>query len=203
MADYKPNSHKYKNEQNEKTKQVSKVVKGSVKTKKKSGLRKIADAFTPEDTSSALLNIVYDTIIPVVKRAILNIVNDSADTLLNGKSGSSRHGSYGNSGGISYRRYYEEPRNTTRSTRAISAQLGCDFDDIIYASRGDAEKVLRKMDEMFETYGFVSLADMYEAAGITPPYTYNRYGWKSLRTATVIKVADGYMIRLPKAALLD
>ena len=202
MADYKPNSHKYKNEQNEKTKQVRKVVKGSVKTKKKSSWRKFADAFTPEDTNSAMLNIFYDTIVPVIKRAILNIVNDSADTLLNGKSGSSNRSSY-NGSGISYRRYYDEPRSAARSTRAVSAQLGCEYDDIIYNNRGDAEKVLRKMDEMFETYGFVSLADMYEAAGITPPYTYNRYGWKSLRTATVVRTGDGYMIRLPKATLLD
>jgi hypothetical protein len=50
----------------------------------------------------------------------------------------------------------------------------------------------------------VTVADMYDMADSTAPYTSNRYGWTSLRTAEVKRVQGGYyIIDLPKAAPID
>lgn len=51
MEEYKSNSHKSRQNQNDDIpeKRVEKVVSGSVKSKKKNGLQKITNVFVPED----------------------------------------------------------------------------------------------------------------------------------------------------------
>ena len=55
------------------------------------------------------------------------------------------------------------------------------------------------MDEMMETYGQVRVADMYDLVGITGEYTDNNYGWTNIRNAEVVRVRDGYKIKMPRA----
>ena len=43
---------------------------------------------------------------------------------------------------------------------------------------------------------------MYDLAGVTCDYTYNDYGWTSLRDAEVVRIRDGYYIKLPRAKAL-
>ena len=66
-------------------------------------------------------------------------------------------------------------------------------------SRGEAEEVITRMDELIETYGVVSVADLYDLVGKTCEYTDNKYGWTNVRNAEPIRVRDGWMLRLPKA----
>ena len=39
--------------------------------------------------------------------------------------------------------------------------------------------------------------------GVSGNYTDNKYGWTDIRNASVIRVRDGYMIKLPKALPLN
>ena len=75
--------------------------------------------------------------------------------------------------------------------------------DIILDNRGEAEEVLLRMDEIVATYGTVSVADLYDLVGITGAYTDNKYGWTDIRSASVVRVRDGYMIKLPRALPLN
>ena len=60
------------------------------------------------------------------------------------------------------------------------------------------------MDELISIYGFVSVADLYDMVGITQPYTYNKYGWTNLNSASATKLrGGGYLLNLPKALPLD
>ena len=77
------------------------------------------------------------------------------------------------------------------------------LDDIILESRGEAEDVLERMDELIATYQLVSVADFYDLVGVSGNYTDNKYGWTDIRNASVIRVRDGYMIKLPKALPLN
>jgi len=50
----------------------------------------------------------------------------------------------------------------------------------------------------------VSVADLYELVGIQGSYTDNKYGWtKNIRNASVVRVRDGYLLKLPKALPFD
>jgi hypothetical protein len=77
------------------------------------------------------------------------------------------------------------------------------YDDIILPTRGEAEEVLTRMDELMDTYGLVRVADLYDLVGITGEYTDNRYGWTNITRAEIIRNRDGYMIKMPRAVPID
>lgn len=197
-TDFKPNSHMYKNEEK---KRVEKVVKGSVKTKKKTEIKKFADVFVSEDVHSVGSYIVMDVLVPTIKKAIVDIVTDGVNMLFFGDSGKGRK-SNGNASYVSYRSYSDRNNNggARRSERSRSRYS---YDDIVLDSRGEAEDVLERMDELVDMYGSVTVADMYDLVGITGNYTDNKYGWTNIRNAEVIHVRDGYMLKLPKALPID
>ena len=61
MQDYKPNSHRFKEEQKKaaaEEKKIEKVVKGKVKTKKRSEISKLSDVFISEDGKEYIITAV-------------------------------------------------------------------------------------------------------------------------------------------------
>lgn len=76
------------------------------------------------------------------------------------------------------------------------------YNDIVFSNRGDAEEVLSGMLELFEHFKVVSVADLFDLAGLRCNYTDNNYGWTNLQDARVERVCGGYVIRLPKATKL-
>ena len=103
---------------------------------------------------------------------------------------------------ISYRKYYDDRERRDRES-SNRTRTGYEYDDIILDNRGEAEDVLSRMDELIDTYGVVSVADFYDLVGITGNYTDNKYGWSDIRNASVVRVREGYMIKLPKALPLN
>ena len=201
--DYKPNSNRYKKEQNNapaERKKVEKVVKGTVKTRKKSEISKLKDTFISEDVSNVKSYIVMDVLIPAAKKAISDIVRDGIDMILYGdthKGRSSSGASY-----VSYRSYSDRDRRDTRR-ESSRTRVGYDYDDIVLESRVEAEEVLQRMDELIETYGIVSVADLYDLVGKSCNYTDNKYGWTNIRNAEPVRVRDGYLLKMPKAGPID
>ena len=204
--EYKPNSHKYKERQkaaaSEKEKRAEKVVQGKVKLKKKNEVRKFADVFVAEDTHSVKDYLLMEVAIPAIKNTIIDLITNGINMLLNGDTGTKtrrRSGDY-----ISYRDYSNRDRDR-RDRRDSSVRSRFDFDDLVFGSRGDAEATLEQLDDIIERYGVASVLDLYESAdlGGSAPWTANKYGWSSLRSADVIKVRDGYVIKLPKAMPFD
>ena len=202
MEEYKPNSHKYKEDQNRSApeKKVEKVITGTVKSKKKSEIRKFTDVFISEDINNVKSYILLDVLIPAIKKAISDIVTNGIDMILYGETGKTKSNSTASK--VSYRSYYDG-RNGRRDYSAIRTKISYNYDDIILDNRGEAEDVLSRMDELISTYGLVSVADLYDLVGVTGNYTDNKYGWTNIRSASVIRVRDGYMLKLPKALPLD
>ena len=199
MNEYKPNSNRFKDEQKnkEREKKVEKVVTGKVITKKKSALSKIADEFISEDAKNVKSYILGEVLIPAIKKAVSDIVTDGIDMILYG--GARKGGRRSSADRVSYRSYsdYDRPRDT-RST--VSRRS---YDDIILDSRGEAEEVLMRMDELMDTYGLVRVADLYDLVGITGDYTDNKYGWTNIRNAEIVRVREGYAIKMPRAIPID
>lgn len=194
--DYKPNSHKYKEEMKEK--KVEKVVKGKVRRKKKSSMTKFADVFVAEDASNVVDYIWMDVLIPTIKNTISDIITNGVDMMLWGAvKGNKRRPS---NTYVSYRDYSSRDR---RDDRTATRRSGYSFDDIVIPSHQEADEVLEKMDEIIDRYDIVSVSDYYDLVGETGNYTDNKYGWSSLRTAEVVRVRDGYIIKLPKPKVID
>lgn len=197
MNEYKANSHKAKKTE-ERTKKVDKVVTGNVKTKKKSEMSKFKDVFISEDISNVKSYVFLDVLIPTIKKALSDIIVNGTDMMLYGDIRDRKRSGSGN-----YRNYSTSGTRDSRGSERRRVRY--DFDDIILDSRGEAEEVLSRMDELMDTYGVVSVADLYDLVGVSCDYTANSYGWTgSLRTAEAVRVRDGgYMLKLPRAVLIE
>lgn len=199
--DYKPNSKRYKADQQihntERERKVEKVVTGKVKTKKKSQLSNIKDVFISEDVRNVKSYVVMDVLVPAIKKAISDIVRDGVDMILYGET-KGKHSSSGVSY-VSYRDYSSGHRRDDDRRSESRTRNSYRYDDIILETRGEADDVLTRMDELIDTYGIVSVADLYDLVGKSCAYTDNKYGWTNIRNAEAVRVRDGYMLRLPKA----
>ena len=197
MEEYKSNSHRSK--ELTKSEPVKKVVKPIAKatTKKKN---KLAETFISEDASNIKSYILMDVLVPAIKKAVIDIVTDGISMLFYGDTSHGNRRSSTSASYISYNRYSDRDRRDDRTSYGRSRYS---YDDIILQSRGEAEEVLDRMSEMIDTYGIVSVADMYDLVGIATNYTDNKYGWTNLRNAEPIRVSNGYMLKLPKAGPID
>lgn len=198
MEDYKANSHRSKEEQKLPEKKIEPVVKGKV-TKKKNNVRKLTDTFVSEDIQNVKSYVLMDVLVPAIKKAISDIVTNGIDMILYGESGRSTRKT--NASTVSYRNYYDNRRDDRYSSSRT--RTGYSYDDVVLETRSEAEDVLTRMDELIDTYGVVSVADMYDLVGISCNYTDNKYGWTNLRNAEPVRVRDGYMLKLPKALPID
>lgn len=204
MEELKPNSNKYKAQQKEQNKEINKraqkVVKGNVKVKEKSALGKLTGEIISEDAKNVKTYVFRDVLIPAFKKAVSDIVTDGINIVLYGDSrrGARKNG-YADK--VSYRSYYDTGSKPIR--REPIDPISHSYNDIRFESRADAEDVLERMDEMIEVYQVVRVADLYDLIGITGNYTDNNYGWTSIRTADVVRVRDGFALRLPKAIPID
>jgi hypothetical protein len=201
--EYKPNSHKYREGQTDvpaERKKVEKVIKGTAKTRKKSEIRKLTDVLVAEDVGIVKTRLVADLLIPAIKNTILDLIVEGATMILKGESRRSSEQRSG-VGYVSYRRYGDRDHDDRRESGIRS---GYSHDDIVLDYRDEAEEVLARMDELIETYGFVTVADMYDLVGKTCHYTDNKYGWTNLRSAEPVRVlGGGYRLKLPRAFPID
>jgi hypothetical protein len=206
VEEYMPNSHRSKDESKKEStppdKKVEKIVSGTVKSRKKNEISNLADAFAPKDVSGVKTYILMDVLVPAIKKAVSDVVTNGIDMLLYGESENKKRGSTASK--ISYRSYYDKPRDYDRSdSDRRRARGGYEYDDIIFDNRGDAESVLEKMVDLIDHYGVVSISDLYDMTGNPGNYTDNKYGWMDISSASTVRIREGYIIKLPKALPLD
>lgn len=209
MENYKPNSHKSKEENTEiatQEKRAEKVVTAGVQVKKKSGFAKFADNFIEEDSRTVKDYIFKEVLKPALKKAISDMTKGAIDLWLYGDANVSRDYTLRNTNAsrISYQSYYRDDRDYNRAPIRNYRTGNYDFANVAFDSMGDAQEVLKRMDEIMARYHLVRVADLYDLAGIAGTYTDNDWGWMDIQSASVSRTYDGkYIIRLPKAMPLD
>ena len=72
-------------------------------------------------------------------------------------------------------------------------------DDIVFNTKEDAKKVLDELKAIVVQYGNATVADLYDLAG----YEYIKFTdckqiWTNLNDAFVVRINNGYSLRLPK-----
>lgn len=168
--------------------------------KKSSGsfLTRVYKRFIKEDLTGVKEPGIFGVIIPSAKKMILDVINvflhPDGKTTYN-SSPTSR---------ISYRDYYGKEDLPFRDNKPSGTSM-MDYDMIVFDTRGEAEKVLAMMDEIVSAYQCISVADYYDICGIEDAnYTANKYGWKDIRTAKIVRTTyNQYQIKLPKAIPLS
>ena len=201
MEEYKSNSHKLRDvpaDSMVEEKKLEPVISGQAVAQKKTGLSKVASSIVSESFTSLGTYLLEDWLIPACKKTIDDLVSNGIHYLLYGKSAEPKSGSLTSK--ISYSGFYQKSGSSSQTLPSTSV---LDYDNIIFSNRGDAEAVLSAMDDIIDSYGVVSVGDLYELSNVAiPSYTVNKYGWMNIRSAEVIRCRDGYMLKMPRATVL-
>lgn len=198
MEEYKPNSHKSKEERKEtiSEKRIEKVTSGMVKPKKKTEMQKFANVFVSEDVNNVKSYIVMDVLVPAIKKAISDIVTNGIDMILYGEAGRSKKNSSASK--VSYQKYYDGG-SPKKDYAAQKSRTSYEYNELLFETRGDAESVLDAMNEIIAQYDVVSVADLYDLADVpNDNYAANKYGWSDIGGCRAVRVPEGYVLKLPK-----
>jgi hypothetical protein len=195
------------------TKVVEKVTTGVVARRKKPFTKRLAEVFVADDAQSVGSYILFDVLIPAAKDVIADVVSQSIErTLFGGARSASRRTGLrpgGSSGGhVSYNRYASTPpwnrdRREERPQVSRRARASHDFDEIILATRHEAEEVIDRLFDLVARYEQATVADLYELVGITGQFTDEKWGWTDIRGSGVTRINSGYLLDLPKPEPLD
>lgn len=207
-----PNSHTYKDayKKKEKTQINPATPVTPVVTEKPEKGNKVAQSFFSDNLANVGQYLVYDVIIPAAKDTLSSLTKSFVDMMLYGetkadniqKSGSRSYVSYN---GYSHSRDTRTLRdsNMNRSTARYNRRAAHDFDDLVFATREDAELVLDRMVDMLEDYGLVTVASFYNLSGVSSQHTDNSWGWDNLGSATIVPTWNGYALHLPRPINID
>ena len=181
-------------------KKIEKVVKGTVKTRKKPFMSRVRDVFVKSDDVSIKDYLIFDVIVPSIKDTVI----DTIQMIFYGSKGRRRRdGRLASTGGtrISYASYYrddDDDRKRNRDNR--NSREANSIDDILFETRAEAQEVLNSLADIIDEYGSASIADFCDLCGVTEEYTDHKYGWTDVSKSTIESVRGGYfVINLPRA----
>lgn len=201
-------SNSYTNRMDKKPKkEIKPVVKNEVRIQKKGLGEKFSETFLQADIQSVKNSVIFDILIPAAKDMFSDMTKGLVDGLLYGERRGSR--TYRDRGSSRvYRRYddfYDDrPRRRQRedddppfaSSRSI-------VDNLIFKTRGEAEEVLSNAIDYIEEYDSISVKDLYAYANKKSDFTKEKYGWYDLSSASVERIREGYLLKLPKPVVID
>lgn len=156
--------------------------------------------------------VVREVLVPAFKDTMSDAVSSTMERMLFGENGErrtrrtpSRSSAFGSPGHTNYTRY-SSTSTSRENTRPIPVRnrVSNDFDELIFATKLEANRILDQMDEAIRKYGHVSVRDLYEMVGEQFHYTDEKYGWTDLRRASTRRIANGgYLLDLPKVEVLE
>lgn len=213
MENYPPNNRKQQEPQEdpaEPAKKIEQITTGKVVRRKKPLFRRVSESFISGDARSVMNFVALDVLLPAAKDTITDAISQGAERFFFGeaRSTSRRTGYRPNTGSyVSYNRFSpsqqqqrpmrEEPRLSRR------ARATHDFDEIILATRVEAEEVIDGLFTLVSKYDTATVADLYELVGVSGNYTDDKWGWTDIRGAGVTRVRNGYLLDLPRPEPLD
>lgn len=214
MENFPANSHNAKiDKEEDEPKRVLKVVTNDVVRKPKTRTQRFLNTFLANsDGTSVIGYVVNEILVPAAKDMIADAFIQGVERAIFGETRSpSRRSASRPGNGPSYVNYsrYSTPVGTTRreeSTRPPMSRRARgmhDFDEILLATRAEAEEVLKRMHDLIDRYGTVSVSDLYEMLGLDVSYTDEKYGWLDLTRSGVHYTRSGYMLDLPRPEPLD
>lgn len=209
---YPPNSNANKSndissnkEARSEKKEIHKVA--NAKVRKKGIIRRIGKSIIEDNIQEARERAFSEVVVPGLKNLLYDTGRDILETILFGISGDGYRddrrrfeGRRGESR-TSYSSYYKEGRRKDRRGSERDYR-GCEPDDIILDTRAQARDVLDELDYIIRKYDQASILDLYDIIGLTGDWTDKRYGWTSIRGASIKPVRDGFMLILPRTELL-
>lgn len=176
-------------------KKVDAIVSGKVSDKKPSNFSRIKDEIIKSDFSSISSAVMSEIIIPKMTDLFFNALDSGLHMLFYGNIGNRTTTSQGPK-----RDYTAYSKNTISTTRTSSRVSGLDIDyrDVILEDVSEAKRLVMNIENVLDTHGELSVADLYAMADIKKYDTiYNNYGWREMKPRPLIKVKDGWLVKMP------
>ncbi len=90
----------------------------------------------------------------------------------------------------------------TQAAQANVSRSAGNYKDLVVPTQDYAEILLANLIDLHNQYRVVTVADLYEMVGKSAQISDNSYGWVSLDGARISKVRDGYLLELPRPAII-
>jgi hypothetical protein len=197
----------------QKKEKLEKVVVGEVVQRKPGLGRRFRETFGGGDAKSVGQYIFFEVLVPALKDTFTDMVSQGVERMIYGEARSSsrrtghRPSSGSNLGHVSYNRYATPPwrrdREEPREERRPKTRTSNSIDEIVLATRVEADEVLGRMFDVLSQYGQVTVGDLYELVGLEGTFTDQKWGWTDLRNVKPLRVRDGYLLDLPRPEQLD
>lgn len=211
--DFPSNSNISKKDNVNKPKVVEAVADGRIIQRPQTFGVKLKNVFFNGDFRGAAEYIVADVLLPAARDMIVDSSADFVQRLVYGETSRRAprrgHRDYGAVSRPQQRTTYNSPAAVDRRMRdkeeydrapvfRKSNRRGW-YEDVVVATREEANSILSRMCDIIDTYDIVSRADMYELAKIpTEPVDYN-WGWDDLTDAAIRQTRNGFIIDVPQA----
>lgn len=191
-------------------KEIEKVnLKGTVVVKKPSFVSRLKETFIAEDARDVGDYILWDILVPTIKRTIRDIIVGSTDRVFLGTGVPSSSNSLYRERGVTYVRrtdYGASSRISTTKAPKVESRMAPSvnfgLDQIVFDNYEDAASVLERLVDYLDTYGQVTVDDYFDLIGKSSPFTTQNWGWKSLSSASIVTTANGYFIKLPRPIVI-
>lgn len=187
-------------------KDIKPVVSGAKKVQRPA-TRRFMDYILAESPKAIAKKVVDEVVVPRVKAGIEQAFNEFLSGML---WNNSMHrppsgivsGPVLRGGGVNYNVISSQPNSMAQARQAVGGSSSGNYQDLTVPTQQYAETLLANMIELMNQYRVVTVADLYELAGMTTAISDNSYGWTSLDTARINKVRDGYSLELPRPTLV-
>lgn len=170
--------------------------------------RRIKNALVVDDAQSIGAYLLEDVVIPTVKTLISDIAVGAIERALYGEArgrpmSSSR---ISGRGYTPYNRIYSSgsrvtpPDDGPGDKRELSrdARRSHDFGEIVFESRAEAYEVLDRLNDQIKSFDVATVGDLLDLSGITATHVDENWGWRTLATAQVRRVRNGYILDLER-----
>lgn len=192
---------------------VESVVTNEVKTRKKSLLKRFVNVFIGGDSKTVGNYVLMDVLLPQAREMIADAASSAVERMIYGESrpGHRRGGPSRLSGGpTAYNRYAVRGNNPlgragADDRRPVAEARSQDVDDLLFATRVEAETTLERMYDMLKEYETVSVADLNSLIGRSSTYTDRKWGWTDLHGCRIIpdRRRNTYTLELTRTVPID
>jgi hypothetical protein len=186
------------------------VVTSKVVRRKQPVGTRLKELFIGDSAHNVWNYVALDVMLPAAKDMIADAVSQGVERMIFGEARSTSRRTGQRPGGyVAYNRYSpgnsqptqnrrDERREVSRRSRASH-----DFDEIILATRVEAEEVIDALFNLVGKYETATVGDLYELVNVPSNYTDDKWGWTDLRGAGVTRVRNGYLLDLPRPEAID
>ena len=170
----------------------------------KTGWAKLKDQFITSDGKKVGDYVIFDVLLPAVKKTFADMVTNGINMLLFGNSrpyGYQTPDQKPQYDRPSYRGYWESSVRKQQYEKNSNPYFATNIE--LY-SEEDARKTLEEMRYRIVRSGSCSVLELYDMIGCPSDYTDDYYGWNDLRRAGIIDLHNGkYLLDLPRPLPLN